>query len=291
MYFWYYPEIDRFAVTDVRSLPGIEDVRRSIHYTGLEYVRYVPLGDISLHAVNNILARKPRETCFEVNRACNLRCPICIAGAEPHSDVSLPFTRFKQALWKSDDAVTRVTLTGGEPTLHPDLRRFVHAAAERAEGVVIATNGYEPVLLQNALSGVVGLTVTVSLHGDRSVHDDFVGQRGAFDRALETIRRSVDQGQRVEVLTTAFRQAIDSLPLLMKSLASIAISEHRINLVKGRGRIKREPASWGEVATAVLEARPNHKLTIKRRDQPFLFVSCHGEEEQRYGENSRPIRN
>jgi len=287
VYFWYYREIDRFAATKTRTRPLIEDVRCSIHYSGLEYFRYIPLGGISLDIVDETLAAEHREICFEINRECNLMCPVCIAGARPHSDLCLSLSQFEETLRKSANAVMRITLTGGEPTLHADFLDFVHMALAKAEGVVIATNGYQPAILEDALSGLKALTVTVSVQGSRDVHDRFVGQTGAFDRALDTIRRCLKQAHRVEVLTTAFAEAIKSLPLLTEYLASIPIDEHRINLVKARGRVEREVVLWEDVATAVSQVYPHYKVTVKRKDQPFLFVASNGRQEQRYGSNSR----
>ena len=142
-------------------------------------------------------------------------------------------------------------------------------------------------MIADALDGLKTLTVNVSVQGDRDVHDQFVGQIGAFDKALDTIGQCLEQGHRVEVLTTAFTEAIKSLPALTEYLASIPINEHRINLVKARGRVKREPVSWEDVASAISQVRPQYKLTVKCKDQTFLFVANDGREELRYGSDSK----
>ena len=287
VYFWYYHSIDRFAVTKVRKRPPIEEVRSSIHYSGLEYHRYIPFNGLSLAFLNCTLAEEPREICFEINQLCNLSCPICIAGAGPHSHVCLSLTQFDGTLRKYQGKVMRITLTGGEPILHVDFLDFVRLALAKAEGVVIATNGYQPSVLDPALNDLKPLTVAVSLQGSRDVHDQFVGQAGAFDRALETVRRCLRHGHRVEVLTTAFAEAIRSLPTLTDCLSVIPINEHRINLVKTRGRVERKTVSWEDVLAAVPDGPLRYKLSVKRRDQPFLFVASNGEEERRYGSKSR----
>lgn len=287
MYFWYYPAMDRFAVTKTRARPAIEDVRCSTYYSGLEYYRYIPLDGLSLDVVDRTLAEDPREICFEINRVCNLMCPVCIAGASLHSNLHLTLSQFEETLRKLGQTVVRITLTGGEPTLHADFSDFVRLVSGKAEGVVIATNGYQPKILADALSGLNALTVNVSLQGNRDVHDQFVGQTGAFDKALDTIGRCLEQGHRVEVLTTAFIEAIKSLSILTEHLVGVPINEHRINLVKVRGRVKREAASWEDVASAISQVRPQYKLTIKRKDQPFLFVASDGREERRYGSDSK----
>lgn len=271
----------------MKTRPPIEDILLSIHYSGLEYYRYIPLDGLSLDIVDRTLSDEPCEICFEINRVCNLRCPICIASADPHSDLHLSLTQVEETLRKFGRRVLRITLTGGEPILHDDFLDFVRLALASAEGVIIATNGYQPAIIEDALRGLKTLMVTVSLQGHRDVHDHFVGQTGAFDRALDTIGRCLEQGHRVEVLTTAFVEAIESLPTLTGSLSSFPIDEHRINIVKLRGRIKRQPASWEDAVNAISQVHPNYKLTIKRKDQPFLFVASNGKEEQRYGSDSK----
>lgn len=283
VYFWYYPEIDRFAVTQTAMRPPMEDLRNSIHYSGLEYYRYIPLEGLSLEIVDKTLSADPHEICFEINRVCNLICPICIAEAGSHLDIYLSLSQFKEILRKFEGAVMRITLTGGEPILHHDFPDFVRIAVAKAEGVVIATNGYQPASIEIVLRGLSKLTVAVSLQGSRDVHDQFVGQTGAFDRALDSIQRCLDQGHRIEVLTTAFKEAIESLPLLSEYLMNIPIGEHRINLVKARGRVKREAVSWEDIMSAISHFHTFYKLTVKRKDQPFLFVGSNGREERRYG--------
>jgi MoaA/NifB/PqqE/SkfB family radical SAM enzyme len=285
MYFWYYRAIDRFAATKTKIRPPIEDVRRSIHYSGPEYYRYIPLDGISLDDVNRTLTDDPREICFEINRKCNLMCPVCIAGAGLHSDLYLSFSKFVETLKKFGRTLMRITLTGGEPILHADFVNLVRLALAKAKGVVIATNGYQPAILEEALSGLKTLTVTVSLHGSKEIHDQFVGRTGAFDRALDTIGRCLEQGHRVEVLTTAFKEAINTFPILAACLAGIPIDEHRINLMKARGRVEREAVSWETVTAAVSQVHTRYRLTIKRKSQPFLFVASNGQEELRYESN------
>lgn len=290
MYFWYYSTIDRFAATETRDRPPIEDVFSSIYYSGIEYYRYIPLDNISLDYLDKTLQDDPHEICFEINKVCNLMCPICIAGAGPHADSFLSFSKVNEILRKFKGTVMRITLTGGEPILHTEFFDFVRLALENAEGVVIATNGYQPAIFTNALHGLKPLVVTVSLQGSRDVHDRFVGRIGAFDRAIETIMHCIEQGHRVEVLTTAFIEAIKSLPDLIKYIGNIPINEHRINLVKTRGRIKWEFASWNDCKTAISQLRSHYKFSIKRKDQPFLFIGSDGKEEHRYGRESKCIR-
>ncbi|MBA2881916.1 molybdenum cofactor biosynthesis enzyme MoaA [Desulfosalsimonas propionicica] len=285
--FWYFKKLDRFAVSDALNCPNIEDVMSSDCYTRFDYFRYIPVADLSYAEIHRELCCAPREVCFELTKLCNMNCPVCIADSNPHNSLKLSYEDFIAILQCLDPKIKRITLTGGEPTLLPDLVKFVHVAASKFEGVVLSTNGFCPRKMQRATKGLQNLTVTVSLHGNREVHDNFCGKVGSFDNAFETIRRCLDLGHRVEVLTTAFQEAIQTFPELVNLLSELPIDEHRVNIIKSKGRVLRSCVNAGKIKRVVTETAPKHKITIKRIDQPFLFVASCGIKEQRDGSESR----
>ena len=236
------------------------------------------LGDIEY-----ALRDAPREICCEVNDWCNLNCPICIANATTRQGHNLSPSLFEHMIRDLDGVVRRVTLTGGEPILHPCFDEFVTIASKYGKGIVVATNGYLPSPLTTALRDLRGLTVTVSIHGTQAVHDRFVGRCGAYERAIETVELCISGEHRVEVLTIASCEAIGTLPELTNCLNDLAISEHRINMVRQRGRIGLEPAHWEEIVSVASRLHPPYKLSVKRRDQPYMFVGCDGKKEYRNG--------
>ncbi|HEX6583713.1 MAG TPA: radical SAM protein [Thermoleophilaceae bacterium] len=90
-----------------------------------------------------------QHSCFaliEVNTKCNLDCPICFAdsGHQPdgyqltRDDVE----RMLDAFVAAEGSPEVVQLSGGEPTIHPDIIEFVELAQARDIGtVMINTNG------------------------------------------------------------------------------------------------------------------------------------------------------
>ena len=83
---------------------------------------------------------------FEITEKCNLSCPTCFSASSPEQQYFLPLERFKQQLdWllehgKQDADIMQ--LSGGEPTLHPDLEAMVEYAFERGlKKVYVNTNG------------------------------------------------------------------------------------------------------------------------------------------------------
>ena len=83
---------------------------------------------------------------FEITEKCNLTCPTCFAGSSPEHTWHLPFDKFvaqlDNLLASGKSNADLVSLSGGEPTVHPDLERMVEACFERnVKKVYINTNG------------------------------------------------------------------------------------------------------------------------------------------------------
>jgi len=116
---------------------------------------------------------------------CNLRCPFC------HNwriviDPKPPFLNEETALSILESRkkyVDAVVLTGGEPTLHKEIPKFLKKLKERRFTVKLDTNGFYPQVLEECLPYVdyVALDVKTSL--------EKYGRLGAKDTAdfLRTI--------------------------------------------------------------------------------------------------------
>lgn len=62
-----------------------------------------------------------RKALVQITERCNLTCAHCFVSAGPYGDtMPLEEIRTKVVPRLSDSRVTRVTLTGGEPFVHPD---------------------------------------------------------------------------------------------------------------------------------------------------------------------------
>ena len=88
-----------------------------------------------------------QHTCIaliEVTTGCNLKCPMCFAESGPggsHLDFAT-YARMVDRLVELEGVADVLQLSGGEPTLHPELIRMVRYAYERPiQTVMINTNG------------------------------------------------------------------------------------------------------------------------------------------------------
>jgi MoaA/NifB/PqqE/SkfB family radical SAM enzyme len=122
---------------------------------------------------------------FALTEHCNLRCPHCI-----RDDVTNVRNLPADLLFRTVDAVrgllgpTTVSMTGGEPTLHPEWDGIVAGLHARQVPYRFVTNGWHMRRLMPALTRHPPESVRVSLSGaTEDVHDEERG-RGSFRRVL-----------------------------------------------------------------------------------------------------------
>jgi len=82
---------------------------------------------------------------IEVNEVCNLECPVCFANSSPSETGTRTLAeidRMLDALVESEGEADVLQISGGEPTLHPDILEIIARAKSRPiRHVMINTNG------------------------------------------------------------------------------------------------------------------------------------------------------
>jgi len=273
----YYPLIDRFCVSKNKALNTLDYVIKSRFYKGFEYYRYIPGPDTGLREAENYLHKFPNECCFEITKSCNLHCRVCISGAQGRYAANL--SSFKIADIIEKYRFPRITLTGGEPTLHRDLLKIVDISSKNAERVILSTNGTNLDLIEVAFSKVKNLILAISLHGPEEIHDEFVGIKGSFSKVIKCVHNATSCGIPVQVYSVISKATINSLINLCDIVKSLKITEHRLSLIKPEGIILGYFATFKEVVSGIKDLSIPYKISIKRRDQPFAFVNAFGKEE------------
>ena len=122
---------------------------------------------------------------FALTEHCNLRCPHCI-----RDDVTTVRNLPSRLVFRTVDEArallgsVTVSMTGGEPTLHPEWDAIVAGLHERGVPYRFVTNGWHMRRLMPGLSRHPPESVRVSLSGaSEDVHDEERG-RGSFRRVL-----------------------------------------------------------------------------------------------------------
>jgi uncharacterized radical SAM superfamily Fe-S cluster-containing enzyme len=81
----------------------------------------------------------------EINEACNLACPVCFADSSPRRATHRSLAeveRMFDALVASEGEPDLVQISGGEPTIHPEILPIIEAARRRPiRHIMLNTNG------------------------------------------------------------------------------------------------------------------------------------------------------
>ena len=176
-------------------------------------IRYGRAGPQDGSAPKSAAERRP-VVVWNVTRTCNLRCIHCYTDSEARAYAGELTTDEGQALLADLAAfqVPAVLFSGGEPLMRKDLFALVERAVSRGLRPTLSTNG---VLIDAKTAQRIqdaGFTyVGISLDGIGAINDQFRGQAGAFERAVQGFRNCVAVGQRVGLRLTLTRHNYEDL--------------------------------------------------------------------------------
>lgn len=133
-----------------------------------------------------------RKALVQIDERCNLHCAHCFVSATQRG-LSMPAAEVTGTLIPrlAGCRVERVTLTGGEPTIHPQFMEIVRAFRDAGMQVGVCTNAttLEPSDI-GALASLGGVHCNVSLDGFRpESHGRFRGDQQSFHRTAATVRQ------------------------------------------------------------------------------------------------------
>ena len=132
-----------------------------------------------------------------ITTRCNMGCSYC-SVKDLHDSLPEPLTteQYKHVIdVLVDSGAFQVGLTGGEPTLHPDLPELVAHVVSKGAACNITTNGWElPDELADALveAGLTQAQISLDAHVPE-VHEKYRSP-GSFERALATARKLMERG-------------------------------------------------------------------------------------------------
>ncbi len=203
-----------------------------------------------------------QHTCLgiiEVNTACNLDCPICFAdsgtGPQQHG-FSLSLAQVEKmldAFVRAEGEPESVQLSGGEPSIHPQILEML--AAARARGiklVMLNTNGIRLARDPRFAPALAELGVHVYLQFDGFDEDTQIALRGKplTDEKLRALERCADAGVSVSLAAAVEREVNEHEigPILRFGVGHPAVTGVFFQPVTHSGRFR-------------VESDPLHKLT------------------------------
>src|SRR5688572_8181167 len=127
---------------------------------------------------------------------CNNRCTFCLDSDTHNGEMRAREEVKKQILDGRSKGATRLILSGGEPTIHPDYVSFIKLGRMAGYSKIqTVTNGRlfgYGFFLRKCLDA--GLSeITFSLHGPNAkIHDALVGVKDAFEQEVAGLKNALD---------------------------------------------------------------------------------------------------
>ncbi len=149
--------------------------------------------------------RYPLVLMLEPLFRCNLACAGCGKIDYP-SEILNKRLSYEDCMKAVDECgAPMVSIAGGEPLIHKEMRQIVEGYIERKKFVYLCTNA---ILLDKHIDSYEPskyLTFSIHLDGDRERHDASVCRSGVYDKCVAVIKKALDRGFRVTVNCTLFQ--------------------------------------------------------------------------------------
>ena len=148
--------------------------------------------------------RYPLVLMLEPLFRCNLACAGCGKIQYPAHVLKMHLSPEECFRAVEECGAPMVSIPGGEPLLHPEIRQIVEGLVARKKYIYLCTNA---LLLREKIDLFTPskyLTFSVHVDGEKEHHDFSVCKEGGFDQAIEGVREAVRRGFRVTTNTTLF---------------------------------------------------------------------------------------
>ncbi|MCP4231408.1 MAG: radical SAM protein [bacterium] len=160
----------------------------------------------------------PVSVLAEITDNCNARCRHCYFGPE-HVGRDLPHAFWDGVFRQLADLSTfSLTISGGEPLLHPELPAILKSADAYNFSYRLYSNGLAMTeTLADAFAASKILLIGISLNSaDEEINDAFFGVPGAFEKAIAAIEMLRERDVRVEIKNSLTR---DNWPTIERTEA------------------------------------------------------------------------
>lgn len=180
---------------------------------------------------------------FYLTAGCNLACRHCWLTPKFDPDGTrfpvLPLELFETAIREAKPLGLRtVKLTGGEPFLHPDIKRMLEIVRREELSLVIESNG---ILCTPELAGEVAKSenrsVSISLDGaDAATHEWVRGVKGSFEQAKQAVKNLVAVNIRPQIIMSIMRCNVDQIEAMVRLAEELGASSVKFNIIQPTGR-------------------------------------------------------
>ncbi len=157
----------------------------------MKYIKPANFVELWKKSIEN---KVPLKVDIEITNMCNLKCKYCYVDFNKPIDIkNIDYKKTIELLDELKEMGTLfITITGGEPTLHPHFKDILKHALKNKFYVRILTNGSaldeNEIKELNEISKNGLLSIDISMHSlKENVFDDFTQKQGTFKKVMKTI--------------------------------------------------------------------------------------------------------
>jgi pyruvate formate lyase activating enzyme len=168
-------------------------------------------------------------------QGCNFRCRFCHNGSLIPSNVPdsslIPQEKVFEFLEDRSRQLDGVVITGGEPTIQPDLSEFIHRIKAMDILVKLDTNGSRPEVLRRLLEKKLIDFVAMDIKAPLDIYDRLTGVQTPISRIKESIELIAGSGVAHEFRTTVVKSLLSPQDLLsIRELVPVGSTYHQQKL-------------------------------------------------------------
>ena len=152
----------------------------------------------------SLLDFEDKISCVLFCKPCNFRCPFCHNGTTVlEAETVIPFEDILEYLESRKGLIDAVVVSGGEPTLMPDLKEKIIVLRKLGFLIKLDTNGTNPEIVKDLYENHLIDYVAMDIKNSFVKYAMTVGVKNAFlDKISQTIKYLMTSGIDYEFRTT-----------------------------------------------------------------------------------------
>ncbi len=178
----------------------------------------------------------PRWAYVAICNTCSHKCPWCYGAFNQNLSGIMSLENFRTLLEKfAGIGIIQVTLSGGEPTEHPQFSEMVSVTQEAGFLTHVTCHGGNfDVSLADHLAASGVKQVQLNFQGKKR-HDSVHGVLGSFDAQTRAIQLLLERNIEVTASVTAARYNAADVPEIFREAAALGVDRLRVWDATGRG--------------------------------------------------------
>ena len=145
--------------------------------------------------------------CIIFTQGCNYRCPFCQNSSLINiRDGDIDIINIMNYLEERKNILEGVVISGGEPTVQPDLYDFIKLLRTKGLKIKLDTNGSNPMILKKLLDENLLDYVAMDIKNDFESYDKIIGTHACIDKLKESINLLKNSNIYFEFRTTIVKE-------------------------------------------------------------------------------------